>query len=78
VSSSSLAIGLTIQLREQFPQYAERITGLVLAAVIVFEVLGPLLTCFALIRTGEATTSPDRSLLGAASDVPRITHEEAS
>jgi Kef-type K+ transport system membrane component KefB len=58
VSSSSLAIGLTIQVRDQFPEYAERVTGIVLAAVIVFEIVGPLLTRLALFRTGEATAAP--------------------
>jgi Kef-type K+ transport system membrane component KefB len=75
VSSSSLAIGLTIQVREQFPQYAEQITGLVLAAVIVFEIAGPLLTRVALIRAGEATTSPNRSLRKIRTDSSPVAHE---
>ncbi len=77
VSSSSLAIGLTIQLREEFPLYAERITGIVLAAVIVFEVVGPLLTRLALVRSGEATTRPGLSFRRPA-DQPGITQEETS
>lgn len=71
LSSSSLAIGLTIQVREQFPQYAERITGIVLAAVIVFEIAGPLLTRLALVRTGEAMTKPSRSLVKLRSNGSR-------
>ena len=59
VSSSSLAVGLTIQIRSAFPEYAARVTGIVLAAVVIFEVVGPLLTRRALIRTGEARTSPE-------------------
>jgi Kef-type K+ transport system membrane component KefB len=54
LSSSSLAIGLTIQIREEFPEIAPTVTGIVLAAVIVFEIVGPLLCRFALIRAGEA------------------------
>jgi Kef-type K+ transport system membrane component KefB len=59
VSSSSLAVGLTIQIRTAFPDYAATITGIVLAAVVIFEVIGPLLTRRALFLTGEAQTVPE-------------------
>jgi Kef-type K+ transport system membrane component KefB len=58
VSSSSLAVGLTIQIRTAFPAYAATVTGIVLAAVVIFEVIGPLLTRRALFLTGEAKTLP--------------------
>ncbi|MGE3840136.1 MAG: cation:proton antiporter [Vicinamibacterales bacterium] len=58
VSSSSLAVGLTIQIRTVFPAYASTVTGVVLAAVVIFEVIGPLLTRRALFVTGEAQTVP--------------------
>ena len=58
VSSGSLAIGLTIQVRATFPEAATAVTGVVLSAVLVFEVLGPLLTRRALMKTGEVTTTP--------------------
>ncbi len=58
VSSSSLAVGLTIQIRGAFPEYAATVTGIVLAAVVIFEVIGPLLTRRALFATGEAKTVP--------------------
>jgi hypothetical protein len=53
ISSSSLAVGLTIQIRTAFSDYAATITGIVLAAVVIFEVIGPLLTRRALFATGE-------------------------
>ena len=59
VSSSSLAVGLTIQIRSAFPDYAAAVTGIVLAAVVIFEVVGPLLTRRALLKTGEAKTMPE-------------------
>jgi Kef-type K+ transport system membrane component KefB len=68
VSSSSLAVGLTIQIRTAFPAYAATITGIVLAAVVIFEVIGPLLTRRALFATGEAKTVPS-PLLKADSEV---------
>ncbi len=58
ISSSSLAVGLTIQIRSLFPQYAVTVTGIVLAAVLIFEVIGPLLLRRALVITGEARTIP--------------------
>jgi hypothetical protein len=58
VSSSSLAVGLTIQIRSAFPAYAATVTGIVLAAVVIVEVAGPLLTRRALLVTGEARTVP--------------------
>jgi Kef-type K+ transport system membrane component KefB len=58
LSSSSLAIGLTIQVRDQFPELAATVTGIVLAGVLVFEVIGPLATRSALVRAGEATILP--------------------
>jgi Kef-type K+ transport system membrane component KefB len=68
VSSSSLAVGLTIQIRTAFPAYAATITGIVLAAVVIFEVIGPLLTRRALFATGEAKTIPS-PLLKADSEL---------
>jgi Kef-type K+ transport system membrane component KefB len=59
ISSSSLAVGLTIQIRSAFPTYASTVTAIVLGAVLVFEIVGPLLTRRALVVTGEARTMPD-------------------
>jgi Kef-type K+ transport system membrane component KefB len=69
ISSSSLAIGLTIQIRERFPAETETVTGIVLAGVIVFEIAGPLLARRALFSAGE-TTGPagDLSPVAAAAD----------
>jgi Kef-type K+ transport system membrane component KefB len=58
ISSSSLAVGLTIQVRDSFPQFAASVTGVVLAGVLIFEVAGPLLTRYALMHAGEAKTTP--------------------
>lgn len=71
VSSSSLAVGLTIQIRSAFPAYAATVTGIVLAAVVIFEIVGPLLTRRALFATGEATTLP--APLEEAADAPLTT-----
>ena len=66
LSSSSLAIGLTIQIREQFPELADVVTAVVLSAVIVFEIVGPILARTALRRAGEITVSPADLLTATA------------
>ena len=66
ISSSSLAVGLTIQIRSGFPEYAATVTGIVLAAVVIFEIVGPLLTRRALLKTGEAKTMPAPLARGSA------------
>ncbi len=70
VSSSSLAVGLTIQIRSAFPAYAATVTGIVLAAVVIFEVVGPLLTRRALLLTGEAKTMPSPLSEATGADMP--------
>ena len=70
VSSSSLAVGLTIQIRSAFPEYAATVTGIVLAAVVIFEIVGPLLTRRALLKTGEAMTMPEPLQRAASADLP--------
>jgi len=57
LSSSSLAIGLTIQIRIRFPDLAGPVTAIVLAAVLVFEIVGPLLARFALLQSGEGSVA---------------------
>lgn len=69
VSSSSLAVGLTIQIRSAFPEYAVTVTGTVLAAVVIFEIVGPLLTRRALLITGEAQTIPSPLQAASGTDV---------
>jgi Kef-type K+ transport system membrane component KefB len=58
LSSSSLAVGLTLQVRNTFPELAPPVSAVVLGAVLLFEVVGPLLTRRALVLTGEASASP--------------------
>ena len=70
VSSSSLAVGLTIQIRSAFPEYAATVTGIVLAAVVIFEIVGPLLTRRALLKTGEAQTMPEPLHPTVSADLP--------
>jgi Kef-type K+ transport system membrane component KefB len=66
ISSSSLAVGLTMQVRGSFVELAPAVTGVVLASVLICEMVGPVLTRQALLRAGEARTTP--SPLQASTD----------
>jgi hypothetical protein len=61
LSQAGLAIGLVLATGQRFPQYAPTITTVVLAAVSVFEIIGPIGTRFALIKSGEAHPEEDTS-----------------
>ena len=52
-AQAGLAIGLTIAMQERFPTIAPVVNTIVLSAVIVFEMIGPLAVRMALSRTGE-------------------------
>lgn len=59
LAQAGLAIGLIITTRERFPDLAPTITAVVLGAVTVFELIGPLATRMALTRSGEASARAD-------------------
>lgn len=54
LSQAGLAIGLVLVTSERFPAIAPTITTVVLAAVAIFELIGPVSARFALVRSGEA------------------------
>jgi Kef-type K+ transport system membrane component KefB len=70
LSSSSLAIGLTIQVRQQFPEMAEGFAAVVLSAVIVFEIAGPILARTALFQAGEVPSPGGVTFDAALADAP--------
>jgi Kef-type K+ transport system membrane component KefB len=57
LSQAGLAIGLVLIVNERFPTVAPTVTTVVLAAVVIFELVGPLSARFALVRSGEAKKS---------------------
>jgi Kef-type K+ transport system membrane component KefB len=54
LAQAGLAVGLVIVIRERFPDLSPIVSTVVLGAVAVFEVAGPLSARFALDRTGES------------------------
>jgi Kef-type K+ transport system membrane component KefB len=53
LSQAGLAIGLVLIVGERFPQISATVTTVVLAAVAVFELIGPVGAKIALVRSGE-------------------------
>jgi Kef-type K+ transport system membrane component KefB len=53
VAHAGVAIGLALQVRTAFPEYAEVIATVILGSVLINEILGPMLTKFALSKAAE-------------------------
>jgi Kef-type K+ transport system membrane component KefB len=62
-AQAGLAVGLVIVTRQRFPDIAPTVTTVVLGAVIVFEIAGPLAAKFALDRCGESRPHESADLL---------------
>lgn len=58
LSQAGLAIGLLLTVNRRFPELAPVVTTVVLAAVAVFELIGPIGARYALVRAGEAQSQP--------------------
>ena len=57
IAQAGLAVGLTIAIEQRYDSFAPTVSTVVLAAVVIFEMVGPLSTRFALVRSGEAGRS---------------------
>jgi len=62
-AQAGLAVGLVLVTRQRFPDIAPTVTTVVLGAVIVFEIAGPLSARFALDRSGESRPHEGGDLL---------------
>jgi Kef-type K+ transport system membrane component KefB len=54
LAQADLALGLSLDVARRFPEYAVTMSTVILGAVCVFEVLGPVATRYAVIASGEA------------------------
>jgi Kef-type K+ transport system membrane component KefB len=54
LAQADLALGLSLDVARRFPEYAGTMSTVVLGAVCVFEVLGPVMTRYAVLASGEA------------------------
>jgi Kef-type K+ transport system membrane component KefB len=62
-AQAGLAVGLVLVTRQRFPEFAPTVTAVVLGAVVVFEITGPLAARLALDRSGESRTQDSPELL---------------
>lgn len=66
LSHAGLAVGLVLAVNERLPSLAASVSTIVLAAVLVYELTGPVLTRLVIVRSGEAhpevTTRADLEL----------------
>jgi Kef-type K+ transport system membrane component KefB len=62
MAQAGLAVGLVLTIERRFADVAPAVTAIVLASVVVYEIVGPLSTRFALVRAGE-TRLPGRDEL---------------
>jgi Kef-type K+ transport system membrane component KefB len=58
LSQAGLAVGLTLTIAARFPELAPTVNTVVLAAVVIFEIVGPLSARFVLGKSGEVRAQP--------------------
>ena len=54
MAQAGLAIGLTLIINRQLPEYAPVVTTIVLSSVIIYEIVGPISARFAIMGSGES------------------------
>ncbi|MDP6582531.1 MAG: cation:proton antiporter [Vicinamibacterales bacterium] len=54
LAQAGLAVGLTLAIDDRYAAFAPQVSTVVLAAVVIYETVGPVSTRFALVRSGEA------------------------
>lgn len=62
-AQAGLAVGLVLVTRQRFPEIGATVTTVVLGAVVVFEIAGPLSARFALDRSGESRPQDEDPIL---------------
>jgi Kef-type K+ transport system membrane component KefB len=53
LAQAGLAVGLTLAIDDRYAAYAPEVSTVILAAVVINEMVGPISTRFALVRSGE-------------------------
>ncbi len=55
LAQAGLAVGLTLAIDDRYAAFAPQVSTIVLAAVVVYEMVGPIMARFALVQSGEST-----------------------
>ena len=58
VSQTGLANGSALAIQRRFSEYCPVVTTVIIFSIIIFEIIGPICTRFALVRSGEAQPRP--------------------
>ena len=53
VPQAGVALGLSLLVREQFPQIGQSIATVIVAATVIYELVGPVVAKYAITRSGE-------------------------
>ena len=59
LTQAGLAVGLVMTVGRQFPEYYGVISTIVLSAVVLYEMIGPIATKFAIVQSGEARVTQE-------------------
>ena len=54
MAQAGIAVGLVLLINRRFPDYSQVVATVILSAVVIYEMFGPISTRFAIIRSGEA------------------------
>ncbi|MFQ5863433.1 MAG: cation:proton antiporter [Candidatus Brocadiales bacterium] len=54
---AGVALGMALVVKNEFPQAADTIFNLIVATTVIFEIIGPMCTRYALSRAGEITST---------------------
>jgi len=57
IPQAGVAIGLTLVARSVVPQYADTIRAVILCGTLIYELVGPVITKWALTKAGEIKTA---------------------
>jgi Kef-type K+ transport system membrane component KefB len=71
LAQAGLAVGITLAVERRFPDYGPVVSTIVLAAVVIYEMVGPICTRVAIVRSGEAhPPTAERDALWASDHNP--------
>ncbi len=59
IPQAGVAIGLTLVAQQTVPEFADTISAVILCGTLIYEIIGPAVTKFSLVKAGEIKTAKD-------------------
>ena len=59
LAQAGVAIGLTLVAQQTVPEFADTISAVILCGTLIYEIIGPAVTKFSLVKAGEIKTAKD-------------------